>query len=44
MPALLNHAKARWLALISTGSVIKLNKVVEANKNYTKQHQLGKRM
>ena len=32
MPALLNHTKARWLALISTGSVMKLNKVVDAKR------------
>jgi hypothetical protein len=32
MPALLNQTKARWLALISTGSVMKLNKVVDAKR------------
>ena len=41
MPAWLNHTKARWLALISTGSVMKLNKVVEANRMMPKSMSCG---
>ena len=42
MPAWLNHTNARWLALISTGSVMKLNNVVEANKMIPKSISCGK--
>ena len=42
MPALLNHTNARWLALISTGNVIKLKRVVMAKRQIPANNNCGK--
>ena len=40
-PAVLSQAKALWLALISTGNVIKLNMVVRAKRPIPIQIRVG---
>ena len=42
MPELLSHTSARLLALISTGKVMKLNKVVNANSIMPASNSCGK--